>query len=90
MSHRHRRQLLRAGGHCRRHRDRLVTARHGDTQDFWKLPPGRNRPRGHLAGCRIGGSGTGLRNLVPLHRAANTPTMITIENPSPTRSGAAR
>lgn len=57
-----------------------MTARHGDTQDYWRLPPGRDRARGHRAGCRFGGSGTGLRNLMPLHRAANTPTMITIEN----------
>ncbi|MFJ9121900.1 LamG-like jellyroll fold domain-containing protein [Streptomyces sp. NPDC102394] len=48
--------------------------------DYWKLPPGRNRARGHLAGCQFGGSGTDLRNLVPLHRAANSPAMSTIEN----------
>ncbi|WEO95811.1 LamG-like jellyroll fold domain-containing protein [Streptomyces sp. FXJ1.172] len=48
--------------------------------DYWKLPPGRNRARGHLAGCQFGGSGTDLRNLVPLHRAANSPVMSSIEN----------
>lgn len=48
--------------------------------DYYKLPEGRNRARGHLAGCQFGGSGTDLRNLVPLHRAANSPAMSTIEN----------
>ncbi|MDX3532216.1 DNA/RNA non-specific endonuclease [Streptomyces sp. ID05-39B] len=48
--------------------------------DFYKLPPGRNRARGHLAGCQFGGSGTDLRNLVPLHRVANSPAMSIIEN----------
>ncbi|MCX5526627.1 DNRLRE domain-containing protein [Streptomyces bobili] len=48
--------------------------------DYFKLPPGRNRARGHLAGCQFGGSGTDLRNLVPLHRVANSPAMSMIEN----------
>ncbi|WP_105974964.1 RHS repeat-associated core domain-containing protein [Streptomyces geranii] len=48
--------------------------------DFYSLPLGRNRARGHLAGCQFGGSGTDLRNLVPLHRVANSPVMSKIEN----------
>ncbi|MFF7266473.1 LamG-like jellyroll fold domain-containing protein [Streptomyces sp. NPDC008159] len=48
--------------------------------DYYNLPPGRARARGHLAGCQFGGSGTDLRNLVPLHRAANSPAMSGIEN----------
>ncbi|WP_394298264.1 LamG-like jellyroll fold domain-containing protein [Streptomyces griseus] len=48
--------------------------------DYWTLPPGRGRARGHLVGCQFGGSGTDLRNLVPLHREANMPAMSTIEN----------
>ncbi|TDC62391.1 DNA/RNA non-specific endonuclease [Streptomyces hainanensis] len=48
--------------------------------DYERLPRGRGaRARGHLAGCQFGGSGTDLRNLVPLHGAANMPAMSTIE-----------
>ncbi|WP_129838069.1 LamG-like jellyroll fold domain-containing protein [Streptomyces sp. RFCAC02] len=47
--------------------------------DYWQLPKGA-RARGHLAGCQFGGSGTDLRNLVPLHMKANAPAMSTIEN----------
>ncbi|MFE4411449.1 DNA/RNA non-specific endonuclease [Streptomyces sp. NPDC056821] len=47
---------------------------------YWELPAGRARARGHLAGCQFGGSGTDLCNLVPLHRAANSPAMSTVEN----------
>ncbi|WP_407704026.1 DNA/RNA non-specific endonuclease [Streptomyces smaragdinus] len=46
--------------------------------DFFKLPWGE-RARGHLIGRQFGGSGTELRNLVPLYASANL-AMGYIEN----------
>ncbi|QES10330.1 DNRLRE domain-containing protein [Streptomyces venezuelae] len=43
-------------------------------QDNWQ------RARGHLIGRQLGGSGTDLRNLIPLHAAANSKVMADIEN----------
>ncbi|MFF3624933.1 DNA/RNA non-specific endonuclease [Streptomyces sp. NPDC002467] len=50
-----------------------------DPPGYTQLPKG-NRARGHLAGCQFGGSGSDLRNLVPLYQAANSPVMSNIEN----------
>jgi hypothetical protein len=36
--------------------------------------------RGHLLGNQLGGAGDHLRNLVPLYRRANSPTMRDYEN----------
>ncbi|MFB7608614.1 LamG-like jellyroll fold domain-containing protein [Streptomyces gardneri] len=43
-------------------------------QDDWE------RARGHLIARQLGGSGTDLRNLIPLHAAANSKVMAGIEN----------
>ncbi|MEU3323241.1 RHS repeat-associated core domain-containing protein [Streptomyces sp. NPDC006785] len=48
--------------------------------DYWNLTASpRAKARGHLAGCQFGGSGSELRNLVPLHRDANSNIMRDIE-----------
>ncbi|MGW9213561.1 LamG-like jellyroll fold domain-containing protein [Embleya sp. NPDC055664] len=46
---------------------------------FWEIPENK-RARGHIMGRQFGGSGTDLRNLVPLWKRANSPEMSTIEN----------
>lgn len=61
-----------------------------DTGARWLAPPGGfnelpgdppwSRARGHLIGRQLGGSGTELRNLVPLHAAANSGIMSQIES----------
>jgi hypothetical protein len=56
-------------------------ALHGTTvepPDYWLLPS-NNRARGHNMGRQFGGSGTMLRNLVPLYGTANL-EMSFIEN----------
>lgn len=48
--------------------------------DYRNLNVGpRAKARGHLAGCQFGGSASDLRNLVPLHRDANSNIMSGIE-----------
>ncbi|MFH9133688.1 DNA/RNA non-specific endonuclease [Streptomyces sp. NPDC017524] len=48
--------------------------------DYWNLTASsRAKARRHLAGCQFGGSGSDLRNLVPLHRDANSNIMRGIE-----------
>jgi hypothetical protein len=44
------------------------------------LPTGLLRARGHLLGNQLGGSGKQPLNIVALHRAANSPAMVTCEN----------
>ncbi|MFG3002242.1 RHS repeat-associated core domain-containing protein [Streptomyces sp. NPDC048340] len=49
--------------------------------DYWDLSVApRSKARGHLAACQLGGSGSELRNLVPLHRDANSNVMRGVEN----------
>ncbi|MEV6957269.1 DNA/RNA non-specific endonuclease [Streptomyces sp. NPDC051183] len=49
--------------------------------DYWDLSVApRSKARGHLAACQLGGSGSEFRNLVPLHRDANSNVMRGVEN----------
>nr|WP_267887314.1 LamG-like jellyroll fold domain-containing protein [Streptomyces sp. WM6372] len=49
--------------------------------DFWSIATfPRAAARGHLAGCQFGGSGSDLRNLVPLYNNANSVVMKGVED----------